>query len=104
MDLKGKIGLCDFFIGARTHSTIAAYSQCIPTLVMGYSVKSVGIAQDLFGSWEKYVIPVNTLEDADALVAAFRWLVDNQDSMRAALEQKVPMLQKQIVDSYRQIV
>lgn len=104
MDLKGKIGLCDFFIGARTHSTIAAYSQCIPTLVMGYSVKSVGIAQDLFGSWEKYVIPVNTLEDTNALLTAFGWLVDNQNSMRAALEQKVPMLQKQILDSYRQIV
>lgn len=104
MNIKAEIGLCDFFIGARTHSTIAAYSQCIPTLVMGYSVKSVGIAQDLFGSWEKYVIPVNTLENADALVAAFRWLVDNQDLMRSALEQKVPMLQKQILDSYRQIV
>ena len=71
---------------------------------MGYSVKSVGIAQDLFGGGEKLVIPVNTLEDVDALVAAFRWLVDNQDTMRAALEQKVPMLQQQITDAYRQII
>lgn len=104
MNIKAEIGLCDFFIGARTHSTIAAYSQYIPTLVMGYSVKSVGIAQDLFGSWEKYVIPVNTLEDTNALLTAFGWLEDNQNSMRSALEQKVPVLQKQILDSYRQII
>ena len=36
--LKGIISKCRFFIGARTHSTIAAYSSCVPTLVVVYSV------------------------------------------------------------------
>ena len=53
MDLKAIIGTCTIFVGARTHSTIAAYSQCIPTLVLGYSVKARGIAKDIFGTEEK---------------------------------------------------
>ena len=48
-ELKGYIARCRFFVGARTHATIAAYSTCVPTLVVGYSVKSRGIARDLFG-------------------------------------------------------
>ena len=47
--LKYVISKCRAFIGARTHATIAAYSSCVPTLVVGYSVKARGIARDLFG-------------------------------------------------------
>ena len=54
---KGYIARMRFFIGARTHATIAAYSQCIPTMVLGYSVKSKGIAKDLFGE-EKLVLGI----------------------------------------------
>ena len=52
--LKGYIANCRMFIGARTHATIAAYSSCVPTLVVGYSVKARGIAIDLFGTEENY--------------------------------------------------
>lgn len=37
--LKYIISRCRFFVGARTHATIAAYSSEIPTLVLGYSIK-----------------------------------------------------------------
>ena len=72
--LKGYIANCSFFVGARTHSTIAAYSSGVPTLVMGYSVKSRGIATDLFGGYENYVIPVQEIEDPFALVRSYEWL------------------------------
>ena len=72
--LKGYIAACSFFVGARTHSTIAAYSSGVPTLVMGYSVKSRGIATDLFGSYENYVIPVQEIEDPFALVRSYEWI------------------------------
>ena len=55
--LKFIISRCRAFIGARTHATIAAYSSCVPTLVVGYSVKARGIARDLFGTEEGYVLP-----------------------------------------------
>ena len=33
-ELKSIIAQCCFFVGARTHATIAAYSSCVPTLVV----------------------------------------------------------------------
>lgn len=60
---KSIISRCDMFIGARTHATIAAYSTCVPTLVIGYSVKSKGIAKDIFGTDEGLVIPVSEITD-----------------------------------------
>ena len=57
-ELKGFIARCRFMIAARTHASIAAYSEQVPTLVVGYSVKARGIARDIFGDEKHYVIPV----------------------------------------------
>ncbi|MBE5839895.1 MAG: polysaccharide pyruvyl transferase family protein [Butyrivibrio sp.] len=69
--LKGYIAKCSFFVGARTHSTIAAYSSNVPTLVIGYSVKSKGIATDLFGTYKNYCLPVQELSEPDSLIKAY---------------------------------
>ena len=76
-ELKGYIAMCSFFVGARTHSTIAAYSSGVPTLVIGYSVKSRGIATDLFGDYANYVLPVQDITDEDAMVKAYKWILQN---------------------------
>ncbi len=73
--LKGYISKCSFFVGARTHSTIAAYSSGVPTLVIGYSVKSRGIATDLYGSFENYVLPVQEISDPQALIRSYEYIV-----------------------------
>ncbi len=83
--LKGVIANCRFFIGARTHATIAAYSTIIPTLVVGYSVKARGIARDLFGTEENYVLPVQTLKDPQQMLEAWNWLLANEDQIRYEL-------------------
>jgi colanic acid/amylovoran biosynthesis protein len=49
--LKKIISKFDFVITSRTHASIAAYSQNIMTLVFGYSIKSIGIANDIFGNY-----------------------------------------------------
>lgn len=90
MEIKGYIARCRLFIGARTHATIAAYSSCVPTLVLGYSVKSRGIARDLFGSEEHYVIPVQGMTDPNALAAGFDWLLENEKDIRSHLEKIMP--------------
>ena len=90
MELKGYIARCRMFIGARTHATIAAYSSCVPTLVLGYSVKSRGIARDLFGTEDNYVIPVQNMVDSDALAEGFRWLLVHQNDIRSYLETVMP--------------
>lgn len=90
MELKGYIARCRLFIGARTHATIAAYSSCVPTLVLGYSVKSKGIARDLFGTEDHYVLPVQQLRDADELAAGFEWLLANEEAIRSHLQSVMP--------------
>lgn len=90
MELKGFISRCRMFVGARTHATIAAYSTGVPTLVLGYSVKSKGIATDLFGTDEHYVLPVQDLAQAEDLTKAFQWLWEREDQIRAQLAQVMP--------------
>lgn len=85
MQLKGIISRCRFFIGARTHATIAAYSTGVPTLVVGYSVKARGIARDLFGTEEGYVLPAQSLKTENELLLAFRVLMLKEDSIRQML-------------------
>ena len=60
-ELKYIISKCSILVAARTHASIAAYSTCVPTLVIGYSVKSKGIAKDLFGDYRNYVISKDEL-------------------------------------------
>lgn len=42
---KAVIAGCDYFIGARTHSTIASLSSGVPTLSIAYSTKAYGITR-----------------------------------------------------------
>lgn len=92
--LKFVISKCSFMVGARTHSTIAAYSSCVPTLVLGYSVKSRGIAKDLFcpenEDVSRYVIPVQSLDAPDDLTKAFEWIIGNEESIRNRLIKVMP--------------
>ena len=88
--LKGFIARCRFFVGARTHATIASYSSLVPTLVLGYSVKSRGVATDLFGTDEHYVLPVQTLSNADAVTEAFRWMMAHEFEIKDRLNAVIP--------------
>lgn len=94
--LKYIISNCALYVGARTHSTIAAYSTLVPTLVLGYSVKSKGIAKDIFGTSEKYVLPVSNLENSDYLVNGFKWLLENQQNIKTNLESVMPGYLKKV--------
>lgn len=88
--LKYIISKCRAFIGARTHATIAAYSSMVPTLVVGYSVKARGIARDLFGTEEHYVLPVQSLSDSEELIGAYRWMMEREGEIRGRLAEIMP--------------
>lgn len=79
MTIKGYIRRCRFLIAARTHASIAGYSSAIPTLVIGYSVKSKGIAKDLFGTDNGYVIPIWSIDKEQSLKDSFIWLQSKEE-------------------------
>ena len=95
MRLKYIISQCRLFIGARTHATIAAYSTCVPTLVVGYSIKSRGIALDLFGSEENYVLPVQRIQNDADMIQAYTWLETHAAEMKDTLRSVIPGYQEQ---------
>lgn len=97
--LKYIISNCRFFVGARTHATIAAYSTAVPTLVIGYSVKSKGIATDLFGTYDGYVIPYTELTEKNELVKAFKGIVEKESEIRTRLHSFLPEYKKQLSDA-----
>ena len=76
--LKGFIARCRFMVVARTHASIAAYSEQVPTLVVGYSVKARGIAKDLFGTDQDYVLPVSALQQETDLIDGFKFLMQQE--------------------------
>lgn len=89
-ELKYIISKCSLMVAARTHASIAAYSSCVPTLVLGYSVKSRGIARDIFGQEDRYVVSVQGIQDSDSIVEAFKWIDYNKSEIRMNLETIMP--------------
>lgn len=102
-ELKGYIGRCRMFVGARTHATIAAYSCLVPTLVVGYSVKARGIARDLFGTEENYVIPVQSLQRPEDLTEGFQWLMKQENAIRGHLEKKMPAYRERAFETGKEV-
>lgn len=87
-ELKYVISKCRFFLGARTHSVIGAYSSSVPTLALGYSIKSKGIAKDIFGDFEPYVIDFTRLENYEELSRKFQNIVEHETEMKIILKKK----------------
>ncbi len=96
LKLKYIISHCRMFIGARTHATIAAYSSCVPTLTVGYSVKAKGIAKDLFGTYENYVVPVQSMRKPYDLTNAFIWMAEREEEIRGHLQRIMPEYKNRI--------
>ncbi|MFC5436375.1 polysaccharide pyruvyl transferase family protein [Rhodanobacter umsongensis] len=88
---KYVIGKLSFFIGARTHATIAALSSGVPTISIAYSVKARGINRDLFGS-EDMVLQTPDVSAATLGVALARLLHD-ESPLRSTLARRVGELQ-----------
>lgn len=90
---KGYISRMRFFIGARTHATIAAYSNLVPTMVLGYSVKSKGIAKDIFGE-EKLVLGIEEISNSLRLISKFDEMVREEDQIRRKLQGSIPHIKQ----------
>jgi polysaccharide pyruvyl transferase WcaK-like protein len=90
MQLKYIISKCKMFIGCRTHSTIAAYSTCVPTLVVGYSTKARGICRDIFGSEKDLLIDARNFETDYDLTNKFIAFSEREHELRNHLEKVMP--------------
>lgn len=100
--LKHLIAQCRFFIGARTHATIAAFSSGVPTVSIAYSVKSKGINQDLFGHLD-FVLETPHVT-ATTLLEHLRRLVAAEAKVRSHLDEAMPKVRQRAASAADQLL
>lgn len=89
LQIRYVISKCHSFIGARTHAVISAYSTCTPTIALGYSIKSKGIAKDL-GLSEKLVVESSSKNSKYGLIESFEYMLRNYDGIKEHLCSVIP--------------
>jgi polysaccharide pyruvyl transferase WcaK-like protein len=87
-ELKWIIGRMSVFAGARTHSTIAALSSCVPTLSFAYGIKSQGIHRDIFGH-DDFCLEAKDIA-ATAVADRLSSMLDRKAEVRRELVQRIP--------------
>ncbi|NTV70814.1 MAG: hypothetical protein HGA71_11785 [Azonexaceae bacterium] len=95
--LKDVISKCHYFIGGRTHATIAALSTGVPTISIAYSIKARGINLDLFGH-EDFVLPTPKYS-CDSLINYLGVLEKRDSEIRSQLEKQIPVWKDQAAKS-----
>jgi colanic acid/amylovoran biosynthesis protein len=60
-EIKGIVGRCEVFIGARMHACIAALSGGVPTIALAYGQKFSGVIGRMLGQ-EKYVLDIAEID------------------------------------------
>lgn len=90
MELKYIISQCRFLICCRTHASIAGYSSCVPTFVVGYSTKSMGICKDLFGNTEDLLLDARLLKNDTELTDSFVKFMNREFEIKNTLTQVIP--------------
>jgi len=96
-EVKYLIGLCEFFMGARMHSTIAALSQNVPAVGMAYSKKFAGVFQTA-GAGE-CVIDMRQMDEAQIL-ARIEELYLSKNSIRQRLTEAIPEVQRRVISLF----
>ncbi len=92
--IKYIIGLCNFFLGSRMHSCIAALSQGIPTVGLAYSKKFSGV----FGSIgvDDLVIDLRH-EKGDAVLASIDRIYCEREMIIQRLSKTIPKVQEMTI-------
>lgn len=94
-EFKYIISNCRFGVLARTHASIGAYSTYVPSMVLGYSVKSKGIAKDL--GLEDFILPIQSFDDDSCMVSMFKALMDDEDKIKQTLIDKMPLYKEMAI-------
>ena len=99
-DIKYVIGLCDFFIGSRMHSCIAALSQSIPAVGIAYSKKFKGVFESV--GLEHCVADAYQC-DQDELLSTVKTAFENRDQIRMKLNEILPEVKADIFNMFETI-
>jgi colanic acid/amylovoran biosynthesis protein len=100
-ETKGIIGACDFFVGSRMHSCIAALSQGVPCVGVAYSMKFRGVFESV-GS-QNWVVDGKTTTNQEAISKILE-LYHLRESHRPQLAEHVRSAQSQLRQIFSDLV
>lgn len=87
-ETKWVISQLTVFAGARTHSTIASLSSCVPTLSFVYSIKAEGINKDIFGDTRYCIMPDNLM--SKLVIDKFNEIIQDSERIRNQINLSLP--------------
>ena len=96
-ELKWIIGKMSVFVGARTHSTIAALSSGVPTISLAYSIKAKGINQDIFGH-SRYCLEPDQVTPV-TITERIGELIDDSEKIKNKLNLSLPKVKILAMDA-----
>jgi len=80
------------FLGARTHSVIAALSSGVPTLSLTYSIKGIGISRDFYNN-DNFSLSKEQLTP-DIIVQKTKELIKERENVKEQIEAALPRVEK----------
>jgi polysaccharide pyruvyl transferase WcaK-like protein len=97
-EIKHVIGMCDFFVGSRMHSCIAAMSQCIPAVGIAYSRKFHGVFSSV--GLSDCVSDARTCTE-DELLEKIGLVFERRELIRKQLQSTIPSIQRKVLDMFK---
>ncbi len=94
---KRDLARCDLVIAARMHCAINALAARVPTLLVAYSRKAVGMAQYVYGNGE-WVLPIDQFANEQVLIDKVRSMLSQRAGLHTALNARIPQIQQ---DAFR---
>ena len=77
----------------------------MPAIALGYSIKSIGIAEDIFGTSDGYVLSKNNITAEDDIKNAFtEILIKNENRIREHYKKILPEYKQSIIDATKKII
>jgi colanic acid/amylovoran biosynthesis protein len=98
-EIKHVIGMCDFFVGSRMHSCIAAMSQCVPAVGIAYSRKFHGVFESI--GLADCVVDARTCTEGD-LLEKISSVFERRELIRKHLQNTIPSIQRQVLDIFKE--
>jgi len=100
-EVKGMIGMCDFFIGSRMHSCIAALSQGIPCVGVAYSMKFRGVFESV--GMEHWVIDGREVDADDAACRVIQ-LYRSREDVREPLRHNAAAARQRLAQTFEEML
>jgi len=96
-EIKYIIGLCDFFIGSRMHSCIAALSQSIPAVGIAYSKKFLGVFESIdLGN----CVADSSRFSKDEILSTVGAAFEMRDQIKIDLDKRIPEVKENILNMF----